>query len=184
MHNKRIGRDDLLKIEVRRRVALLIPTFRSLTLALYSGLVLPPRHRGDSTLVATASVVASVVVTAASAALLALLVAGLPAHAVPATTPLAKMTAVTATATTTGTAATLATAPVPLIAGKWPHIGHTARMDADIRGTVIVTTATRITRTSATTGTAATLTVTTANVSIALCSTAPPKHADRFCSPC
>jgi hypothetical protein len=65
MHNKRIGRDDLLKIEVRlykpRREA-------QVELTHSSGLVLLHRHHGASTLAATAPVVSapSVAVTVAT----------------------------------------------------------------------------------------------------------------------
>lgn len=56
MHNTRLGRDDLLKIEVRRRTTPPPPAQRPRKLAEYnphSGLVLLHLHPGDLTLVVT-----------------------------------------------------------------------------------------------------------------------------------
>lgn len=106
MHNKRIGRDDLLKIEVRLYIILrLRPMLTDHSDA--SGLALLRLRLGALTLVVTAI-----------AALLVLPAVGLPVLAVPAITPLARMTAVTVTATTTATAVTLVTALAPLIVGR------------------------------------------------------------------
>lgn len=91
MHNKRIGRDDLLKIEVRQHMA--FNTFPDLTSS--SGLEHPHLLHGVSTLAATALVTLEIVATAAATALL-LDEVHAPHLLAAVTTLLAKMTAVIA----------------------------------------------------------------------------------------
>jgi hypothetical protein len=65
MHNKRIGRDDLLKIEVKSYSSVALPTIRSILLR--SGLVLLPLPLGAS--IPDVTAVVSVVVSVESVVL-------------------------------------------------------------------------------------------------------------------
>lgn len=91
MHNKRIGRDDLLKIEVRRNIQGQVSC-----LTYSSGLELPRLPHGDSILAGIALAILVMAVTAAENAPLPDEVHDRPLP-VAATTRLAKMTAVIAT---------------------------------------------------------------------------------------
>lgn len=106
MHNKRIGRDDMLKIEV---IAHHPQVHASANRATSSGPALPPLPPGDLSLVVTATVV---------------VVAALPVAAVPlrlaaalATTLPERMSAVTGIATTTAIVVATATVRAALILG-------------------------------------------------------------------
>lgn len=113
MHNKRIGRDDILKIEVSSRQQTQAHD-RSLANYNSSGLALPHLLLGAST-VATVSVVLAAVTALPVAALLA------PGAAPEITLP-GRMIVVTATATVimSVTAAILVTA-LAAPSGRWPH---------------------------------------------------------------
>jgi hypothetical protein len=120
MHNKRIGRDDLLKIEVR-----IASDFQKTTLTHASGPALPPQPPGDLTpdaillhAVSAATVVLDVNVPLA--------VAASPQAAVAATTPpVVRMTDVTATTTDV------------IVIAAGPQIGNvTSRTTVIVRKTV------------------------------------------------
>lgn len=108
MHNKRIGRDDILKIEVSPAIhRSCYRPHRPYADASYSGPALLLLPLGASILAVTVTV-----------ALRALLAAGLPAPGALATTLLARMTVASVTVTTIATAVTLATARDLRTAGK------------------------------------------------------------------
>lgn len=148
MHNKRMGRDDLLKIEVSkaplgrpvsrlsRRANILIPP---------SGPAPRPLLRGGSTATSVAvTVVVTVVVIAVTAegarAAVRLVVARLARVAALETTHLVRTTGVTATATMTATVATRAT--VPAAPTGMPHDlrnAHLQQLTRSPTASVIVT---------------------------------------------
>ena len=110
MHNKRIGRDDILKIEVSLLNSRVAPVLPSDANTFLSGLVLPRLRHGGLTAARGSALLAAlprVVVLQALAAALAII-------------PLVRMIAASATVIgiTTATAATLATALAALLTGK------------------------------------------------------------------
>jgi len=127
MHNKRLGRDDVLKIEVRWSGRATQSQDKLLTMTC-SGLVRRHLLRGASTRAVTASAVVSVVV---NAVVIVVVVRRLAVVALPrlvaalASTPLARMTVATETVTMTATAATETAVEAPTI-GTLPVNQHPA----------------------------------------------------------